>query len=127
GAGVDYCLFLIARYREERGGGAAPGQAVATAIAQVGGAITASAATVIGGIAMLSFARFGKIHAAGVTIPLALFIVLCAALTFSGALLRLVGRWAFWPQSDAEPSEATPRSQAAPGSEGAVGRLLRRP
>src|SRR5207248_2194242 len=43
-------------------------------------------------------ARFGKIHQAGIAIPLALLVVLSAALTFSAALLRLTGRWAFWPQ-----------------------------
>src|SRR5207302_1523187 len=99
GAGVDYCLFLIARYREELEGGAAPREAVGAAIAHVGHAITASAATVICGIAMLAFGRFGKVHQAGLVIPFALLITLAAALTFSPALLRLTGRWAFWPQA----------------------------
>jgi RND superfamily putative drug exporter len=102
GAGVDYCLFLIARYREEWERGISPGEASAIAIAHVGGAISASAATVIGGIAMLAMARFGKIHQAGLAIPLALFVVLCAVLTFTAALLRLAGRWAFWPQPGGE-------------------------
>jgi RND superfamily putative drug exporter len=106
GAGVDYCLFLIARCREEEAGGAAGRQAVATAIGQVGAAITASAATVIAGIGMLAFARFAKIHAAGLAIPIALVITLAAALTFSPALLRLAGRWAFWPNPDANPRRA---------------------
>src|SRR5207244_11680023 len=56
GAGVDYCLFLIARYREELEGGAAPGAAVAAAIARVGGAITGRAGTVIWGLGLLSVA-----------------------------------------------------------------------
>jgi RND superfamily putative drug exporter len=104
GAGVDYCLFLIARYREELEGGAAPRQAVAAAIAHVGGAITASAATVICGIGTLAAARFAKIHQAGIVVPFALVIVLCGALTFCAALLRLTGRWAFWPQRLAAPA-----------------------
>jgi RND superfamily putative drug exporter len=97
GAGVDYCLFLIARYREECDRGVSPAEAVRGAIAHVGGAMSASAATVIGGIGMLAFARFGKIHQAGLTIPFALIVVLCAVLTFTPALLCLAGRWAFWP------------------------------
>src|SRR5207237_4395925 len=96
GAGVDYCVFLIARYREELESGAAPREAVAAAIAHVGSAITASAATVICGIGMLVFARFGNVHQAGLVIPFALLIVLGAVLTFTAALLRLLGRWAFW-------------------------------
>lgn len=118
GAGVDYCLFLIARFREEQERGAEPAQAAATAVARVGGAIAASAATVIGGIAMLAFARFGKIHAAGLTIPIALGIVLCASLTFSVSLLCLAGRWAFWPQA------AVATSGTEPARAGALRRLL---
>jgi RND superfamily putative drug exporter len=117
---VDYCLFLIARYREELEGGEAPREAVAAAIAHVGGAITASAATVICGIGMLTVARFGKVHQAGMVIPLALFIVLIAALTFSAALLRLTGRWAFWPQRLGEPAGM---SASHPGF---LGRLVAR-
>jgi len=103
GAGVDYCLFLIARYREElQQNGARSqlselGEPLAKALGKVGGTLTASAATVICGIAMLAFAQFGKYHQAGITIPLSLAIVLLSALTFSPSLLRLTGRWAFWP------------------------------
>ena len=97
GAGVDYCLFLTARYKEELDRGAAPKDAVAQAIGGAGTALAASAATVICGIAMLVFAQFGKFRDAGIAIPLSLFLVLCATLTFSPALLRLAGRWAFWP------------------------------
>jgi RND superfamily putative drug exporter len=115
GAGVNYSLFLIARYREERERGLDPARAVAGAIGSIGGAISASATTVIGGIAMLACARFGKIHQAGLTIPLALVVVLCAVLTFTGALLRLVGKCAFWPQSG-----------GIPESEGGITGFLRR-
>ena len=100
GAGVDYCLFLLARYREELQQGGTRGELgapLANALGKVGGTLTASAATVICGIAMLAFAQFGKYHQAGITIPLSLAIVLLSALTFSPSLLRLTGRWAFWP------------------------------
>ncbi len=45
--------------------------------------------------------QFGKVREAGLVIPFALFIVLCGTLTFSAALLRLAGSWAFWPHHDA--------------------------
>ncbi|HEV3118160.1 MAG TPA: MMPL family transporter, partial [Gemmataceae bacterium] len=104
GAGVDYCLFLTARYREELQSGTAFREALANAIGKVGGTITASAATVICGIAMLLFGQFGKYHQAGITIPFTLVIVLFAALTFAPSLLRLTGRWAFWPRPSREHS-----------------------
>jgi RND superfamily putative drug exporter len=98
GAGVDYCLFLTARYKEELDGGARHREATANAIGKVGAALAASAATVVCGIGMMWFAKFGKFHQAGVIVPFSLFVVLLATLTFSPSLLRLTGRWAFWPQ-----------------------------
>jgi RND superfamily putative drug exporter len=100
GAGVDYCLFLTARTKEELDRGARPRDAVAAAVAGVGAALTASAATVMCGIGMMVFAEFGKFREAGIAIPLSILLVLCATLTFSPALLCLAGRWAYWPQPD---------------------------
>jgi RND superfamily putative drug exporter len=109
GAGVDYCLFLTARYKEELDHGAHPRDAVATAVGGVGAALAASAATVICGIGMMIFAEFGKFREAGVAISLSLALVLCATLTFSPALLCLAGRWAFWPQLPGAPAAASGR------------------
>src|SRR5439155_23415038 len=96
GAGVDYCLFLTARYKEELDRGRHPSDAVAGAVGGVGVALTASAATVMCGIGMMSFAEFGKFREAGLAIPLSLLLVLCATLTFSPSLLCLAGRRAVW-------------------------------
>ncbi len=97
GAGVDYCLFLTARYREELHHGMTPHQAACNALYKVGHAVIASAATVACGIAMLIFAKFGRYHMAGICLPFSLCVVLLAALTFSPCLLRMFGRLAFWP------------------------------
>ena len=61
GAGVDYCVFLIARYREELDTGAEVQEALTRTIGRAGTAVSASAATVICGIGMMAFAQFGKI------------------------------------------------------------------
>jgi RND superfamily putative drug exporter len=98
GAGVDYCLFLIARYKEELDEGATLDQAVANSLAMVGHALVASAGTVICGIFMMYFAQFGKFSQAGIAITVGLVIVLVAALTFAPALMRLARQWAFWPR-----------------------------
>lgn len=97
GAGVDYCLFLTARYKERLDQHATPADAAGEAVIGVGPALAASAATVICGIAMMAFAQFGKFREAGIAIPIALALVLAATLTFSPAVLRLAGRWTFWP------------------------------
>lgn len=113
GAGVDYSMFLIARYREELARRGSASEALSVSIEQTGGAIAASAFTEIAGIAMLVFASFGKLSQAGVAISLALFGMLLASLTLTPALLRLGGRWVFWPfipkQSEASNSDATAR------------------
>ena len=97
GAGVDYCLFLIARFKEELDDGVETAEAVSGSIAKVGEALVASAGTVICGIGMMIFAEFGKFRQAGIAITIGLVIVLIASLTFTPALLRLAGRWSFWP------------------------------
>lgn len=110
GAGVDYCLFLIARYKEELDSGATVTSAAASAVGHVGAALAASAATVVCGIGMMLFAEFGKFRQAGFAIPLGLVVVLGATLTFTPALLCLTGRWAFWPQATGRPAARPPSS-----------------
>lgn len=113
GAGVDYCLFLIARCREEWQSGSAATAGVRVAVAKVGPAVTASAATVVVGVAMMGFADFGKIRQAGLAIAFSLTVVLTAALTLAPALLCLTGRWALWPGHAAR----------TPGADGRVERF----
>ena len=102
GAGVDYCLFLIDRYKEELDGGLSFDEASANCVAKVGAAIAASAGTVICGIGMMMFAEFGKFRQAGFAISFGLLVVLVASLTFTPALLKLTGRWAFYPRMRTE-------------------------
>ena len=97
GAGTDYCLFLISRYREELSAGRAGDDAVQRSIRAVGGPLAASAGTVICGLSMMGFAEFAKIRCAGPVIGLALGVGLAASLTLTPALMRLFGRFVFWP------------------------------
>lgn len=97
GAGVDYCLFLIARYKEELDNGFPYRRAVSFSIERVGEALATSAGTCIIGIGMMMFSQFGKFRQAGFAISFALAVAVCVALTFTPSFLLLFGKWAFWP------------------------------
>ena len=75
GAGTDYCLFLIARYREELARvRPSTTRHYREAIKQVGGALVASAGTVILGLGMLWFSTFAKTQYTGPAIALSLVV-----------------------------------------------------
>jgi RND superfamily putative drug exporter len=97
GAGTDYCLFLISRYREELSLGLDLKKALANSVVHVGGTLTASAGTVVLGLSMMVFAEFAKVRCAGPAIALSLVVALLASLTLTPALLRLMRKAAFWP------------------------------
>jgi RND superfamily putative drug exporter len=101
GAGTDYCLFLIARYREELARGHDRGEAIARSVAAVGGALTASAATVVCGLGLMGLAEFAKVRCGGPAIAVSLVVALAASLTLTPALLQILGPLAFWPHRGA--------------------------
>jgi RND superfamily putative drug exporter len=108
GAGIDYCLFLIARYRELLNEGHSVDDALNQALKSTAFPLIASAGTSILGIGSMVFAVFGKFREAGVGISIGLAVALLASLTLAPAMLRLTGRYAFWPKIHWErPSEHT--------------------
>lgn len=107
GAGVDYCLFLIARVREESAQWAWE-VAIRRSLTGVSSALLGSGLTTVLGLGMLWIANFGKYHHTGPMIAICLLIGLAICLTFTPALLRLLGPGVFWP-SRVGPAHVTTR------------------
>ncbi|MDP4089986.1 MAG: MMPL family transporter [Bacillota bacterium] len=97
GAGTDYCLLIISRYREEIVNGKAPLEALADAFANTITAVLSSGGTVIVGFLCMAFAQFGLFNTTGPRIAVGVGITLLAVLTVTPALLAILGERIFWP------------------------------
>jgi RND superfamily putative drug exporter len=97
GAGTDYALLLVARYREELRRHEDRHEAMANALFRAGPAILASAATVVAGMLCLLVAELNSTKGLGPVAALGIAVGLAAMLTLLPALLVIFGRWLFWP------------------------------
>ena len=117
GAGTDYGLFLVYRFREELRAGAEPHAALVRALTRVGESITASAGTVIVALLTLLLASFGLYHDMAVPLAVGIAVMLLAGLTLLPALLALLAGVMFTAQRGV--SRAVPGPDA-PGRWGRV-------
>ena len=99
GVGTDYTIFLISRFREELGRHSHD-EALRVTVRRISAVITASAATVIVGLASMVAARFGMIQTTGPALAIVIFVTLLAGLTLTPSLLAVFGRRLFWPLHD---------------------------
>ncbi|MFI6059177.1 MMPL family transporter [Streptomyces sp. NPDC051286] len=97
GAGTDYALLLIARYREELRRHEDRHEAMAVALRHAGSAILASGVTLV--LSMLCFlvAELNSTKSLGPAMAIGVASALAAMITLLPALLVILGRWVFWP------------------------------
>ncbi|WP_278258898.1 MMPL family transporter [Nocardioides convexus] len=97
GAGTDYALLLVARYREELRRHENRHEAMAFALHRAAPAILASAATVVVGLLCLMFADLNSTAGMGPANAVGVAVTFVVMVTLLPALLVICGRWVFWP------------------------------
>jgi RND superfamily putative drug exporter len=106
GAGTNYALLLISRYREELGRSENPRDALDIAVRRAGPAILASNATVVLALLTLLFASSPSVRSLGVQAAAGLVVAAVFVLLVLPPLLALFGKRLFWPfipQTGAKP------------------------
>jgi RND superfamily putative drug exporter len=106
GAGTNYALLLISRYREELGRNNDHHVALDIAVRRAGPAIIASNATVVLALLTLLFASSPSVRSLGVQAAAGLVVAAVFVLLVLPPLLGLFGKRLFWPfipQIGAEP------------------------
>ncbi|MGZ5404701.1 MAG: MMPL family transporter, partial [Nocardioides sp.] len=101
GAGTDYALLLVARYREELRRHEDRHEAMAFALHRAAPAILASAATVAVGMLCLVFADLNSTAGLGPVNAIGIAVTFLVMVTLLPALLVCCGRWVFWPKRPA--------------------------
>lgn len=97
GAGTDYALLLVARYREELRNTSSDREAMQTALTKTAPTILASGATVIAGLMCLSLAQVKAIAGLGPAGAVGIAAAMISSVTLLPALLLAGGRKFFWP------------------------------
>jgi RND superfamily putative drug exporter len=98
GAGTDYALLLVSRYREELHVYPNRFDAMIKAWRGSAPAIFASAATVILGLLCLSFSSLASNSSLGPVAAVSIACTLVVTMSFLPVALALAGRWVFWPR-----------------------------
>jgi RND superfamily putative drug exporter len=91
GVGIDYALFVVARYRENRGRGQDNQQALASAMGTSGSAVVFAGGTVVVAMSALALTGLGVLTSIGLSTALVVLTAVAAATTLLPALLSLLG------------------------------------
>lgn len=96
GAGTDYCILLLQRFREELANGLTKEEAVLKTMHTVGKTVLYAGSTVLIAFSIIGFAAL-NMYASAVGVAIGIGITLLAAITLVPALFMIVGSKLFWP------------------------------
>lgn len=97
GAGTDYCLLLVSRYRDDLRQIEDAGGALRHAMPHAVPAIMASGFTVAAALLTLLSSQLGTNKTLAPVCAIGVIVILVASVTLLPALLSLLGRRGFWP------------------------------
>ena len=98
GAGTDYALLLISRYRDELRAHEDRHEAMLVALRRTSHAVLASATTVVLGVLSLTLSVIPTTRALGIACAVGIVVAATFALVALPATLVVFGRWVFWPK-----------------------------
>ena len=97
GAGTDYALLIVSRFRDELRRTEDVEAAIVRATARTSPAILASGGIVVAAMLVLELADFNATREMGPILALGIVVMVAAGLTLLPALLVAFGRRVFWP------------------------------
>ncbi len=128
GAGTNYGVFMLSRYKEELRRSsehtlAARREALGRTVGHIGESIMSSAATVVVATAIMGLAQLYTLRVTGPAIAIGVICLLLAGLSLLPALMALCGRALFWP-AQPRPQTLTDTSATAHGFWARAGHLV---
>jgi putative drug exporter of the RND superfamily len=113
GAGTDYALLMVSRYREELRRHEDKHDAIRVTLRRTSPVILASGATVMAALLTLSLAEVSGTSGLGPIGAMGIAMAMVSMLTILPALLTIFGRKAFWPFIPRVGSEGTDETHGA--------------
>jgi RND superfamily putative drug exporter len=120
GVGIDYSLFIIARYREERRRGIGKLGAIELAGGTASKAVLFSGSTVVFALAGMFFVPLTVFESIGAAAILVVVAAIAATLTLIPALLSLLGDHIDWPRRRGEQTDRRADGQIKLGPDSSV-------
>jgi len=91
GVGIDYALFIVSRYRDERAAGRSNAAALSSAMASSGTAVLVAGGTVVLALTALLLTGVTFLASIGISTAIIVLFAVASALTLLPALLTLLG------------------------------------
>jgi RND superfamily putative drug exporter len=113
GLSMDYEVFLVARIAESKARGLSDDDAIAEGLARTGGLISSAAAIMISVFAAFMLGDFVLIKILGLALSVAVLVdATVMRVAIGPALLKLGGRWNWWPGKAYPVVRSVPKYQA---------------